>query len=278
MPKVTRPDASLHVDVLGTGSPVLLVQGVGVEGRGYAPQLADLSRIHTCVTFDHRGIGASRADPRTVTVPAMADDVLAIADELGFGRFHLVGHSLGGVVAQCVALRAPSRVRSLVLQCTFAGGRDLRVPSARLAWLGLRSKVGTAAMRRTAFARLVYPDAYLERVGLERAIATLTAAFGRDLAEAPAIADVQLAALRAHDERDRLGELAAIPCLVQAGAHDPIARPEFARELARRIGGATLEIDPDASHALPIQCADAVNARWLAHFADAEAREVGTPA
>jgi pimeloyl-ACP methyl ester carboxylesterase len=97
-------------------------------------------------------------------------------------------------------------------------------------------------------------------------MAELESAFGRSLAEPPAITSAQLAALRSHDERERLTELSHIPCLVQSATHDPIARPEFGRELADRIGTAFFEEWPDASHALPIQERNAVNARLLQHF------------
>lgn len=263
--------ATIHFSIAGNGFPVLLIQGVGVEGRGFAPQVDTLARTHTCVSIDNRGIGQSTVvDHNTISVATMAKDTLAIADALGLPRFHLVGHSLGGVIAQRVALDAPKRVASVAFQCTFAGGRDLAKPSMRLIWLGMRSQFGTNDMRRNAFTQLVSPPQLCTPSRIEQTMDDLESAFGRDLATPPKVASTQLAALRAHDERERLNELAPIPCLVQSAAFDPIARPEFGRELATRIGRAQFEEWPNASHALPIQEPTAINTRLLAHFAAAE--------
>lgn len=140
----------------------------------------------------------------------------------------------------------------------------------RLIWLGLRAQLGSANMRRSAFARLVSPPTLVTSSLIQATISELESTFGRSLAEPPAIASVQLRALRAYDERERLGELASIPCLVQSAAHDPIAEPTFGRELSARIGTARLKEFPDASHALPIQDRREVNARLLAHFLESE--------
>jgi pimeloyl-ACP methyl ester carboxylesterase len=201
----------------------------------------------------------------------MARDALALVDALGLEQVHVVGHSLGGVVAQRFALVAPERTRSLTLMCTFSGGRDLARPSLRLAWLGLRSRVGTRSMRRTAFARLVMPDAVIDERGLEAVASELEEVFGRSLAEPAAIADRQLAALRAHDERARLAELAGIPTLVAGGTLDPIATASCVRSLAMAIPGATLREWEHASHALPVQLAEEVNTVLAAHFRSSEA-------
>src|SRR5207253_5537056 len=111
---------------------------------------------------DNRGIGGSTVlAPHPLSVEAMADDALAIMDAERIDRFHLVGHSLGGVIAQEIALRVPERVRSLSLLCTFARGKQ----GARLTWdilvAGLKTKIGTRAMRRKAFLELVMPAKHL---------------------------------------------------------------------------------------------------------------------
>jgi pimeloyl-ACP methyl ester carboxylesterase len=170
-------------------------------------------------------------------------------------------------VAQRFALLARERTQSLSLLCTFCGGRDLARPSARLMWLGMLTRVGTKSSRRKAFARLVLPKAEIATRGIDVVAAELEAVFGRSLAAPPAISDRQLDALRAHDERDRLSELAGLPTFVASGAHDPIARASFGRALAQLIPGARYREWEDASHALPIQLPDEVNAALAAHFA-----------
>lgn len=269
MPSVTREGAEIRYECRGTGPVVVFVQGVGVAGCGWSPQVEELSRDHLCITVDNRGIGESTRGSGTLDVDTMARDVLAVVASLGLSRAHFVGHSLGGVIVQRLALLDPARVTSLSLLCTFAGGRDLERPSRRLVWLGMRSRVGTRAMRRRAFAGLVSPDSYVRERGESAVIDELEAAFGRSLADTPGIADEQLDALRRHDERERLAELAEIPALVVSAEHDPIARADAGRALAEGIGRARYVAWADASHALPIQQRSEVNAMLRAHFASA---------
>jgi pimeloyl-ACP methyl ester carboxylesterase len=173
------------------------------------------------------------------------------------------------VIVQRMALLAPERVASLTFMCSFAGGRDLARPSAQLIWLGTLSRIGTRASRRKAFARLIMPKAYLEREGLDACMTRLETIFGRSLSDAMPIADVQLSALRAHDERAELSKLAAIPSLVLSGRLDPIATHAANSALAQGIGSAKHMVWDDASHALPIQCPKAVNEALAAHLASA---------
>src|SRR5689334_22227816 len=131
MPVIETSGARLSYVRSGEGPAVLLVQGVGIVGEGWRPQVDALKRDFTCVSFDNRGIGESTAlGPHRLSVEAMADDALAIMDAERIDRFHLVGHSLGGVIAQEIALRATERVRSLSLLCTFARGKQ----GARISW------------------------------------------------------------------------------------------------------------------------------------------------
>lgn len=258
--------AELWFDVRGAGPDVLFVQGVGLSSRAWSPQIDELSRDHRCIALDNRGIGKSTGDTSALSVDAMARDALAVLDALHVERAHLVGHSLGGVIIQRMALLAPARVASLAFLCTFAGGRDLEKPSARLMWLGARSRIGTRRMRRKAFARLIMPDAYLREHGEERVMSELEGVFGRPLWDAPKIADVQLKALRAYDEREQLPTLKPIRSVVLSGRLDPIATEAANATLASLVGAIHHDWD-DASHALPIQYPSAVNAVLRAHFA-----------
>ncbi|MBX3219210.1 MAG: alpha/beta fold hydrolase [Labilithrix sp.] len=248
---------------------MLFLQGVGVARCAWEPQVRTLAHDYRCIAVDHRGIGGSEGSLDGLSVDRMARDALAVIESLGLDRVHVVGHSLGGVVAQRFALLAPKRTRSLALLCTFAGGRDLALPSARLVWLGLCTRVGTRAMRRNAFARLVMPEAEIAARGVEAVATELESVFGRSLAAPPSVTDLQLAALRAHDERDRLSELAGTPTFVASGTLDPIAPARVGRALAGSIPGATYREWGQASHALPIQLADEVNAALGAHLAAA---------
>jgi pimeloyl-ACP methyl ester carboxylesterase len=173
---------------------------------------------------------------------------------------------MGGLIALEVALAAPARVRSLALLCTFANGADATRLSLRMAVLGLRTRVGTRAMRRRGMLRMILPAAYLRGADQDEVAARFGRLFGRDLGDTPPIVYRQLGAMARYSALTRLGELGGIPALVVSGRHDPIAPPGLGRALAHGIPGARYVEFADASHALPIQCADRVNALLLEHL------------
>jgi pimeloyl-ACP methyl ester carboxylesterase len=260
----------LRYDIAGGGPVVLSVQGVGVAGSGWQPQVSALTDRFTVITFDNCGVGGSARGSHPLTIEQMALDALAIADAEAVERFHLLGHSMGGLIAQHIALTARARVKSLSLVCTFANGADATRLSMRMLALGLRSRIGTRAMRRKAMVEMVMPRDYLR--GRDTAVLAdeLAALFGRDLADQPPIVSEQLRAMSRYSVAERLGELSGIPTLVVSGAHDPIAPPRLGRAIASSIAGARFIEFAHASHALPIQCAAELNALLVDHLAAAE--------
>jgi pimeloyl-ACP methyl ester carboxylesterase len=260
---VEHRGCKLSYRIRGTGPRVLFIQGVGVHGDGWQPQTDDLSDRFTCLSFDNRGMGRSQPVGTAVTVDQMADDTRAILDAAGWPTAHIVGHSLGGLIAVTLALAARDRVASLALLCTFSGGPYAAPLSARMIWLGLRSRVGTRAMRRAGFLRLVLPPT---RRTPEFSAEKLADLFGHDLADQPPIVGSQLKAMRAADATRRLGELKGIPTLVMAAAHDPIAPPQSGRKLAEGIPSAKYVEVADASHGLPITHAELINRSLCDHF------------
>ncbi|MGL4512176.1 MAG: alpha/beta hydrolase [Lacipirellulaceae bacterium] len=251
----------------GVGVTALFVQGVGVQGDGWLPQVEALKGRFRCVSFDNRGMGASQPMAGVVSVERMARDALATLDSAGADDAHVVGHSLGGLVAMQLALDAPKRVRSLALFCTFASGREAAPLSWRMAWLGARSRIGTRAMRRRGFLRLVRPPGANDD---ESAAERLAELFGHDLADQPSVVPHQLRALRACDLRDRMAELPTVPTLIVSARHDPIAPPRVGVALHERIAGSRYVEVADASHGLPITHAQIVNSLLVDHFAAAD--------
>jgi len=256
----------LHYTVRGNGPALLFVQGVGVHGEGWRPQIDALAPEHTCIAFDNRGIGGSRPAGQRLSLERMAQDALAILDHARVERAHVVGHSLGGQVALALALAEPRRVASLALLCTFADGRA-PARGGRMLWLGLRSRVGTARMRRHAFLRIVLPPQLVERGDLDALAAELAPLFGHDLATQPPAAMAQIAAFRRCNLAPRLGELAHIPTLVVSAAHDLITPPQLGKALAAGIPGARYRELADAAHGAPITHAASVNALLREHLA-----------
>ena len=168
-------------------------------------------------------------------------------------------HSMGGLIAQQMALTAPGRVLSLAFLCTFLRGREAARVTPAILLSALRMHVGTRAMRRRAFMQLVMPDAYLRQADLVRLAEELGELFGRDLADQPSIVMKQLSAMSRFDASARMHGLASIPTLVVAAALDRIALPKYGRSLAAAVPGARYVEIPDAGHAVTIQCADRIN-------------------
>lgn len=265
MPFITTPNATLHYRVTGQGPMALLIQGVGAVGDVWRPQVEALSGAFTCVTFDNRGIGRSAATG-ALTIEDMALDALAVLEAIGCERAHVVGHSMGGVIAQAVALAAAHRVKSLALLCTFRRGSQATSLSPSMVWRGLRTRIGTRAMRRRAFLKMILPDDSFVRVDVPALAERYGALFERDLADQPAIIMRQLRALAAYDAGAALATLAPIPTVVISARHDRIASLANGRALADAIPGAEFIELHDAGHAAPIHVANAVNALLAAHW------------
>ena len=235
----------------GTGPPVLFIQGTGVHGQGWLPQVDGLADRYTCIFFDNRGMGQSQPAARPITLERMADDAAAVLSAAGFESAHVVGHSLGGLIAIALALRAPERVRSLALLCTFARGADVTRLTWEGFWRGLRTYVGTRRMRRHAFLEMVMPPAALAEADRDELAARLEPLFGHDLAVQPPIVFKQLGAMKAYDASGQLGNINKPTWVIVAG-RDLVARPEFGRALAAGIPGARLIEFPEAGHGLPL--------------------------
>ena len=273
MNSVNTRGAQLSYSRTGVGDAVLLIQGVGAVGNAWRPQVEALRHKFSVITFDNRGIGASTiTDGGRLTIEGMAEDALAILDAEGINRCHVVGHSMGGLIATQLALMWPRRVESLALLCTFPDGRS----GSRLTFdtflTGVRTRIGTRRMRREAFLSLVLSTAGMEdsaRPGLE---ATITELFARDLADQPSIIMRQLRAMARYDAMWRLRSLGSIRTLVMSGEQDRIAKPEYGRALAAAIPGAAFVEVAYAGHALPIESPWIVNRLLAEHLGDERRR------
>lgn len=234
-------DCRIAYEVLGQGPPVVLVHGVGYARWGWEPVVAPLADDFLVVTLDNRGVGASDAPLGPYSARQLAGDVIAVLDDVGLERAHVVGTSLGGMVAQEMALGWRERVRGLVLACTTPGGLGafpMPDPTVRLlaeAW-SLPPDVALRRFVENALAPDVAPE-LVERI------------FRRRLEHPPSPAgwQAQAAAGASFDAFDRVGEIEA-PTLVLHGTGDAVVDHRNAELLAERIPGARLELLPGAGH------------------------------
>lgn len=256
-----RADTKLYHEIAGSGAPLLLIQGVGACGEAWRPQVEGLRGEFQTLLFDNRGLGRSLPNTGPVSIPAMAEDARALMDEAGWESAHVVGHSMGGLIAQQLALDAPGRVRSLALLCTFSKGPEAARVTPWVLWMTLRTRLGSRAMRRKAFLEMLFPPGYLRTVDSGECAERVAKLVGRDLADSPPILMKQVMAMGRHDVAKKLGSLAGIPTLVVSGEKDPIAPPLFGRALAAAIPGAQFEEMKGASHGLTIDRAKEINGR-----------------
>jgi 3-oxoadipate enol-lactonase len=230
-------------DTGGDGPPVLLIMGLGMTATGWwrtVPVLAEAClRV---IAFDNRGVGRSERPPGPYTVAEMADDAISVLDAAGVEAAHVYGISLGGMIAQEVALRYPDRVHALVLGATTAGGADL-VPASEAvnAFVRLRAQM-TAEHAVWASVPINYA-AHTRRDGGDRIAADIAQRL-RYPVEAEYYS-AQLAAAHAHAAR--VAEIAA-PTLVVHGTEDVLIPPANGERLAAAIPGAELSLWPDAAH------------------------------
>jgi len=158
------------------------------------------------------------------------------------------------------------RVASLALLCTFPRGRDGTRLTPQMVLTGLRTRLGTRAMRRRAFLDLVMPRSYLRQSDPATLAERLRPLFGHDLADQPPIVMRQLRAMGGYDATSRLAELESTRTLVLSATHDRIAPPQFGRRLAAAIPGARFVEIAEAGHGVPIQRSMEVNALLAEHF------------
>lgn len=273
MPTLETAGSQLWYERAGDGPSVLVLQGVGLIGEGWRPQIDGLADRFRLFAPDNRGIGRSTIRNGRLTIDDMAADALAIMDAEKCDRFHVVGHSMGGVIAQALALSAPARVLSLSFLCTFARGKDGAAMSLPMLITALRMRIGSRRMRRNAFLELIMPARYLGQVDRVALAEQLRPLFGHDLAEQPSIVFAQLRAMSTYDARPRLGELGHIPTLVMSASEDRVAAPPNGRALAGYIPGARYIEIADAGHGVTIHRATEINALLAEHFATAAPTE-----
>jgi 3-oxoadipate enol-lactonase len=236
--------STLHWESTGTGDPVLMIMGLGLSGGAWWRTVPVLSRSLRVITFDNRGVGRSRAHLHSYTTEAMADDAVSVLDAAGIERAHVYGFSLGGMVAQQLALRHEERVRSIVLGATHPGGpRAVRPSDDVIAFFRRR-----ASMSAKDAARASVPFNYGPRCRREhkdRIAEDIQRRLAHPFPERAYKAQMVAASL--HNCYRRLKRIEA-PTLVVHGREDRIVPVANAEILAERIPRAELRILDHAGH------------------------------
>lgn len=244
----------------GGGEPILALHGVaghgGLWGESFLTALAAGAEV---IALDHRGTGRSARDRSDFDVEDLAEDAIGVLDALGIVTADVMGFSLGGMVAQELALAAPKRVRSLALLGTAPGGEsavDLAGGPLAPVMQAMREMNGPEALRASWEAN-VSP----ERAADDEAFARWTAAVVERPFALPLLR-AQFAAVAAHDAAHRLGNV-RVPTVVIHGCDDRVIPVSEGERLAGLIPDARLEVLPGAGHLVSWEAPEAVAAQVL---------------
>jgi len=266
MPYTDAPGFRMYYEEHGSGFPLLLINGMGSDHLEWIHQIPAFEARFRVVVFDNRGTGRSDVPPGPYTTAQMGDDAAALLRALGIPRAHVLGVSLGGMIAQEVALRHPDLVDGLVLGCTGPGGElSVRPSPEAMAAFGLaKGENPEAELRRML--PFLYTDACIRERPEE------IEGFVRRRLDHPTPPEgysAQLVAAVTHDASSRLGKIRA-RTLVITGDADRLVNWENSLRLAERITGATLVVLPGAPHRHFAETADAFNREVLRFLDDGD--------
>jgi len=233
--RAANGEVSIAFEAQGSGPPLLGIMGLGYGRWGWEPVVDLVARRHRLLTFDNRGYGESDTPPGPYTAAQLAGDTLAVLDAVRVDRAHVLGASLGGAVAQELALRHGGRVEKLVLMATMSGASNMHpIPAPTLALMAEAPTLDPAVAIRRFVENALEPEPDPQLV--DRIVAIRVAK-----PPDPAGWAAQAAIWATFDAWEELPRIGA-PTLVVQGEGDVVVDPRNAALLAERIPGAQLEL------------------------------------
>jgi pimeloyl-ACP methyl ester carboxylesterase len=271
MPTARVGDVELYYEEHGSGEPLLCIMGLAADSTAWVLQTPDFAKRHRTIIYDNRGVGRSAKPAGPYSIGQMADDAAKLLDALDVPRAHVLGVSMGGMIAQELALRHPARVRGLVLACTYPEpDADVRAQrETGLATFG--GSIGTdgtaqldaAGIDPFAFFQLLLPKVFNVSF-IETELPRLMELFGGALQYGFDMSAVlaQVEATMNHRTTDRLHAVKS-PTLVITGDADQLIASTNSDLLAKHIPGARLVKVPGGSHGFNFETPDVFNREVL---------------
>jgi pimeloyl-ACP methyl ester carboxylesterase len=253
--------AKLACRRIGNGRPLVVLNGFAATSADWDPLFIDrLASFNELILIDNRGIGRSTDNGRPFDIAQLADDVLRVLEALGIGAASLLGWSMGGFIAQTLALQHPGRINKLILLSTAPGGADADRASAKV-WSQLIDMSGTPHEQARRLVSLLFPRDIAESV--YREFGDIVAAARAQLS--PDLVNRQAAAIDAWHRTGIANQLREIntPVLIAAGTADVVVPPSNALRFVNAIPGAWLAQFNGGGHAFmaqyPRPLADLIN-------------------
>ncbi|MBW1686318.1 MAG: alpha/beta fold hydrolase [Deltaproteobacteria bacterium] len=264
MAKVEVRDIEIAYNIDGSGEPVVLIGGFTMVKEAWEFQVAELAKHFRVITFDNRGVGETAFPTGPFSVADMAADTAGLLDALGIDAAHFFGVSMGGLIAQILALDYPERVKKAALGCTTHGGRHAVQPEREV--MEILGKASDPTIPVEEAVRLRLPVIFAERFireepeRLEEFVQLSTRYWPTSEGAAG-----QLGALSVFNVKKRLGEIRC-PVLAITGSEDRMMPPENSRLLAEGIAGAAHYVVDGTGHSFFLEKPDEVNGVLIDFF------------
>lgn len=263
MPLCSCRDIDLYYEIRGAGPPLLFISGLSGGSWSWYEQVPAFAEHFLTITYDNRGAGRSGMPPGPYTIKQLAQDARDLLRHLGIDECFVMGLSMGGMIAQELALLTPATVRAMVLGCTHCGGA-VRIPPAPQV---LQSFMNNNGLSHEQIVDKNLPFFFSEECRGTRP--AVVASYRQVQLETPLqpvhAFRAQLAAIAGFSCCDRLAQI-KLPTLIITGTADVLVPPENARILAGLIPHAELITIVGAGHALHAECRERLNQESLAFF------------
>lgn len=252
----TTPDGiRIDYETRGEGPPLLLIAGLAGDRHAWDRQLPVYEQRYSCILVDNRGVGLSAKSPGPYSTRLLAQDAIAVLDDLGIEQAHVSGQSMGGAITQHIALGWPERVKSASIHCSWGScGGHLRDVFA--SWSAIRRACSLEDYNRHVLTWILTPGFYDAR---PREVDEIRRGMDNPTDVQPwHTFDAQALACAEHDTLDLLASVGA-PVLVTVGGGDIFTPPPLSAAIAERIPGAEFRVVAEAGHCLFWEQADQFN-------------------
>ena len=256
MPKIRAGEIEIHYEIQGTGEPLVLISGLGYDLWMWHKMVPGLAEHFQVIAFDSRGVGETDKPPGPYTAQMLAEDTAALLEALGIEQASVMGHSMGGYVAQALVLSRPEMVSKLILSATnFGGPHHIPVTPEALAVLTDTQSDPIERLRRGIVISTA-PGYAEEHPEIIDEWVTYRIEHPIDPAGYQAQLQIGLALMAEAASFEHKLKDVKVSTLILFGEHDKVVPPGNAELLHKEIAGSTVKILPNAGHFFPFEVPD----------------------